>query len=193
MKRLVMLVTGCLVLGLSGAHGQTPKKSDLPKFMKNLTASDAKERIAAIDGIAKIGELKKIYAKDAIDPLCNMLRKDNDAGVRAAAATALARVDADPEKAVPALIEGLKDKDRNVIIASANAVGAMGKAAADAIPLLKEHNDKARADQTAAKAEQAKAKADGDKEKEKLARAKGQQAQQMAQAAGGALRAIAGK
>src|SRR5262249_49119568 len=147
------------------------------QHVKNLTAKDAKDRIAACVGIADIGELKKVLAKDAVDPLCKVLQQDADAKVREAAAAALGRIEADAGKATPALIQGLKDKERPVQIASANALGAIGSGAKDAVPLLKELNEQAKTEAGKAREEQAKAKADGDKEKEKIARDKAGAAQ----------------
>ncbi|MBY0526008.1 MAG: HEAT repeat domain-containing protein [Gemmataceae bacterium] len=191
MNRLVVLGLGCLFVTFGAVEAQGPKKDDVPKFIKSLTAKDAKERLEAVEGIAKIGELKKVYAKEAYTPLANVVRKDDDGKVREAAAQALGRIDADASIATPALIEGLKDKERAVQIASANSLGALGKGAADAIPALKELADKAKEELAKAKEDQAKAKAGEDKEKEKLARARAQQAQQMLQAVGGALKSIA--
>jgi HEAT repeat protein len=113
--------------------------------------------------------------------------------VRAKAAEALGRIDADPAKAVPALIEGLKDKERNVQVASANALGALGPGAKDAVDALKELSKEAREEQEKAKEEQAKFTKDGDKEKAKLAQNRAQNAQRLNQATTQALRNIAGK
>jgi len=195
MKRLVVLVLtlGCFVWAVSSADAQKVKKGDIVRFLKELESKDTKERLAAIDGIARLGELKKVYAKDAYTPLASLVRKDPEAEVRAAAALALGRIDADPEIATPALIDGLKDKERRVIIASANACGALGPGAKAAAPILKELTDQANEERAKAKEEQAKYTADGDKEKAKLAQQRGQQAQQLAQATGNALRSVAGK
>jgi HEAT repeat protein len=194
MKRLTVLVLGCFFLaGASAEAQQKAKKEDVPKYIKQLTAKDAKERIAACEALAEIGELKKAYAKDAYEPLAHAVSKDGDPGVRAKAAEALGRIDADPTKAVPALIEGLKDKDRNVQVASANALGALGPGAKDAVDALKELSKEAREEQEKAKEEQAKFTKDGDKEKAKLAQNRAQNAQRLNQATTQALRSIAGK
>jgi HEAT repeat protein len=175
---------------MAAVEAQTAKKEELAQHIKNLSAKDAKDRIAACDGIAAIGELKKVLAKDAVDPLCGVLQKDEDAKVRQAAAAALGRIEADAAKATPALITGLKDKERPVQIASANALAALGSGAKDAVPLLRELAEQAKAEGAKAREEQAKAKADGDKEKEKIARAKAGAAGQMQQATVNALKSI---
>lgn len=193
MKRLTVLVLGCFFLVAPAADAQKAKKEELGKFIKQLNAKDAKERIAACEGIAEIGELKKIFAKDAYEPLASVVRKDGDAGVRAAAASALGRIDADPDKAVPALIEGLKDKDRNVQLAAAGALGALGtgaKAASEQLTIL---NKEAREEQAKAREELDKFRKDGDKEKAKLAQARANAIGQLVQATGQALQSIAGK
>jgi len=193
MKRLTVLVVGCFFLVAPAADAQKAKKEELGKFIKQLAAKDAKERVAACEGIAEIGELRKIFAKDAYEPLANVVLKDGDAGVRAAAAAALGRIDAAPEKAVPALIEGLKDKDRNVQLASAGALGALGKGAKAATEQLTLLNKEAREEQTKAREELDKFRKDGDKEKAKLAQARANAIGQLVQATGAALNSIAGK
>jgi HEAT repeat protein len=193
MRRFAVLCLGCLFLGLALAEAQTAKKEDIAKYIKSLTAKDPQERIAACEGISAIGELKKVYATDAVDPLCAVLQKDDDAKVRLAAATALGRIEADPAKATPALIQGLRDKERGVQAASANTLGILGPGAKAAVPVLRELADQAKVEAAKAKEEQAKAKADGDKDKEKQARAKAGAAQQILQSTGGALRSITGQ
>lgn len=193
MRRLVLLGLGCIILASAGIDARGQKKEDLPKFLKELTAKDPKDRIAACDGIGAIGELKKVYAKDAVGPVCEVLRKDADAKVRQAAAATLGRIDADAAQATPALIQGLKDGDAGVKAASATALGALGPGAKDAVPLLKELNDQAKADAAKAREEQTKAKTDGDKAKEKAAREKGQAAGTLLRATGQALKSIGGQ
>ena len=113
MKRLVVFTLGCLVLGLSTSQAEPPSKKDMPKFIKDLKAKDAKMRLAAIENIAQVGEVKAVHAKEAAEPLGEVLVKDDDAKVREAAAKALPRIDAEAEKAVPPLIDRLKnEKDR---------------------------------------------------------------------------------
>jgi HEAT repeat protein len=193
MKRLIVLALGCFFLAAPAADAQKAKKEDLAKYIKQLGAKDAKERTAACEGIAEIGELKKIFAKDAYEPLANVVRKDGDAGVRAAAAAALGRIDADPEKAVPALMEGLKDKNRNVQSACATALGALGPGAKAAVEPLTQLNKEAREEQTKAREELDKARKDGDKEKAKLAQAKANDIGLLVTATGQALQSIGRK
>ena len=69
----------------------------------------------------------------------------------------------------------------------------LGAGAKGALEMLRKINDEARAEQAKAKEEQAKYTADGDKEKAKLAQQRGQQFQQLSQAAGNAIRNIGGK
>ena len=74
MKRLAVLVLalGCFFVAAPSADAQKSKKDEVAKFVKELGSKDSKERLAAIEGIAKIGELKKVYAKDAYEPLANV-------------------------------------------------------------------------------------------------------------------------
>ena len=133
-----------------------------------------------------------MYAKEAVEPLAEVVVKDDDAKVRAAAATALYRIDADPEKAVPPLIDRLKnEKDRAVLQASIVSVGYFGKKSEDAIALLKDINQKYREEQQMFNAEAKKFQDDGDKEKAQQSRQKAQAAGQMTQACNQAMQSIA--
>jgi hypothetical protein len=71
--------TEIFLAGASAEAQQKAKKEDVPKYIKQLTAKDAKERIAACEALAEIGELKKAYAKDAYEPLAHAVSKDGDA------------------------------------------------------------------------------------------------------------------
>ena len=173
MKRLVVLGLACLFLSAGQVDAQG-KKGEVQKYIKELNAKDAKERLNAVTGIAKIGQLKAIYAKDAVSPLCARVEKDDDAKVRAAAAMALGQVDADPTKAVPVLIKAVEsDKDRGVQVNAITALGYLGGGAKEALPLLKKINDEARAEQQKYRKEQQAAQKAGDKKKAQEARQKG--------------------
>ena len=45
MKRCVVLAIGCLLLGLTSASAEAPNKKDLPKYVKELKAKDAKAHV----------------------------------------------------------------------------------------------------------------------------------------------------
>jgi hypothetical protein len=131
----------------SDLTAQTPNKADIPKFITNLKDKDAKVRIDGCKGIAAIGKLKASYAKDAIEPLIGLVKKDDDAKVRAAAAAALGSCDPEDKEAVTVLIDALKnDKDKGVHTAAAQALGQLGAKAKEALPALKEAAAKAKED-----------------------------------------------
>jgi HEAT repeat protein len=145
MKRLVVLTLGIAVLGLGSVTGQTLKKDDVPKFVKNLADKDAKVRLEAAQGIGKVGQLKAKYATEGIGPLCDTLTKDDDAKVRAAAATSLGQIVLEPDKVVPVLAKAVKeDKENAVQQAAIQALGYFGPDAKDALPVLMEYQDKAK-------------------------------------------------
>jgi len=136
------LSVGCLLLGL-GYAGADSKKDEAAKYTRDLKAKSENDRITAIKGIAEIGRLKAVYAKDAVVPLTEMVKKDSSAKIRAEAATALGAIDPeDYQPVVEALAEALKDKDDNVMTASASALGSLGAKAKDALPALKEASAK---------------------------------------------------
>ena len=108
-------VLACLtVAGLLAGAGASPAdevtKKDVPRLLKALKGSSSKEKIAAADGLGKLGAVYAPDARPAAPLLINLLKKDKDAGVREAAARALGRIDPEPKEAVPVLKDALKDK-----------------------------------------------------------------------------------
>jgi HEAT repeat protein len=112
----------------------------LPELIKRMTRAappgappsmGASPRLIAIVG--GIGP----PAKAAIPCLLKALRHE-DAGVREAAAQALARIGQQPNEVVPALRRCLRDEDQLVRRRAANALGAFGPAAKSALPDLRE-------------------------------------------------------
>src|SRR5262245_24870602 len=104
MKRLVALTAGCLLLSLGFVSAEGQKKEEAAKFVKNLKDKDEKSRIAACKGLAEIGRLKAAYAKEAVEPLTTMVRKDDSAKVRAEAANTLGVIDPEEYKGVVAAL-----------------------------------------------------------------------------------------
>jgi RNA polymerase sigma factor (sigma-70 family) len=91
---------------------------------------------AAAYAATELGKLGR-KAKAAGPPLLDALKHD-DAQVRVNAADALARVAADPDRVVVALIGLLKDDpEREVRRSAAAALGELGPAAAAAVPFLR--------------------------------------------------------
>jgi HEAT repeat protein len=195
MKRAVVLGVVCLFLADGVSRGQqVPKKEDVPQLIKDLSAKDAKARLAACQGLGLLGQVKASYVRPAINQLCDVAKKDSDVKVRAEAVTALGLIDPDPEKAAPVLLGALKeDKDQGVQMAAVTALGNLGPGAKDALPLLKEINDKYRAEQAKAREERTKYLKDGDKEKAKAAQQREQAAGRWTQATGIAIKAISAR
>ncbi len=118
-------------------YRRTAPKEDAPKLIKNLNDKDARVRLEAAEGLAHIGALKPIHAREGVGPLCDVARKDTDAQVRAAAASTLGELRLEPEKVVPVLCQVVKeDKDSAVQLAGINALGSFGRAARAARPIL---------------------------------------------------------
>lgn len=145
MKRLA--VFGLIGLFLGAAYlgeltAQAPNKAEMPKFIATAADAkkDAKERLAALRNIARIGRLRASYAKDAVDPLILLVQKEPDAKVRAEAALSLGAIDPENKEAVVTLIAVLKDEktEKGVRTACITALGTMGAKSKDAIPALKE-------------------------------------------------------
>src|SRR5437016_2348719 len=114
------------LLVLAAGPALADSKEDVPSLMKALKSRNAKTRASAADELGHIGSIRAADAKEAIPPLLGVLKKDRDADVRKAAATAIGKMDPDPEEAVPALTEALKDKAPSVRMAAAGALGMLG-------------------------------------------------------------------
>lgn len=166
MNRLVALALGCWFLALGSSAAQTPKKDEVPKFIKNLGATDAKSRLEAAQGIGKIGQLKAVYAKDGIGPLCDTVLKDEDAKVRIAAANSLGMILLEPTKVVPVLAKVAKDdKDWPVQSAAITSLGYFGADAKDAVEAINEVRAKVKKELEDAGDDKAKVKAAKAKDK----------------------------
>jgi HEAT repeat protein len=148
MKTLLLFsfAAACLSLVVVGDAQADSKKDDVAAYMKDLRSGSAKKRATAAKELGEIGAVNAADAKDAIPILLDLLKKDNDSGVRQATAAALGRMDPEPEKAVPVLTNALKDKKAGVRMAAATSLGQLGPEAKDAIPALRDlqQNDKDR-------------------------------------------------
>lgn len=149
MKRFLALCVGlCILAGVGHreALGQkkdapvsVPKLEEIPGVMKDLQNKDAKKRATAAARLGARGELRAKDVKEAIEPLAELVEKDEEASVRLAAANALAKCDPDPKLVLESLLGALKnDKDIGVRTAAATALGRLGPAAKEAISALQE-------------------------------------------------------
>ena len=136
-----VLVLGCsLALVQSGAHADS-KKDEVAGYIKDLKSKTAKTRATAAKELGHIGAISASDTKEAVPIILDLVKNDRDSGVRQAAATALGRMDPDPEKAVPALTDALKDKKAGVRTAAARSLGQLGPDAKEALPALREAQD----------------------------------------------------
>jgi len=112
------------------------------KILKN--SKDAKAKIKALEGIAHLGSLDRKLAKPAEATVRKALA-DKDAGVRAAAALTIGKIDPEDKKEVVAALSDLikNDKDDKVKASAAMGLSALGSAAKDALPVLREAMGKA--------------------------------------------------
>lgn len=125
------------VLCFAAAAHADSKDDQIAQHIKNLRASEAKTRKNAAEGIGKIAQVKASVAKPALQPLIESL-EDSDATVRAAAASALSKLD-EPKETVPALVRVVKDeKETPVRLAAIMGLGLIGAPARDAVPALRE-------------------------------------------------------
>jgi HEAT repeat protein len=142
MKSLLGISSFACVLFLlvSTAHADS-KKDEVASYIKDLKRGNAKTRATAAKELGNIGAISAADTKEAVPLLIELLKNDRDKGVKQAAATALGRIDPDPEKAVTVLITALKDKTAAVRAAAATSLGQLGAEAKDAVPALRTAQD----------------------------------------------------
>jgi HEAT repeat protein len=137
------------VIYLTSSRGELAtcqKQDDVKSLIKDLKSNNPKTRASAAEDLGHRGAVRAAEVKEAIPSIVEVLKKDRDANVRKAAATALGQVDPDPSTAVPALTAALRDKAPSVRIAAAGSLGMLGGEAKDAVPALQEaQKDKDRA------------------------------------------------
>jgi HEAT repeat protein len=149
MKRLLVLVVGCLVIGFAGLSGvvfgqkqkdiPVPTRAEIPALVKELKSDDAGKRTRAAQLLGRAGQVNVKLVSAAVPTLLDMAQKDGDTGARRAAAEALGYSAPEPKDAVPILVSILKDdKDLGVKTAAATALGYLGPSARDAVPALQE-------------------------------------------------------
>lgn len=147
MNRLLALglASGVLALGLAGVAAEQVKKKNsdepvkdrrLAGLLRDFKSKDAKVRIAALQDLEQMAEVRPSDAKPALPAVLPLL-KDPDANVRRLAILVLDTLEADPKVFVPPLVDILKkDKDGGVRYAAVVAVGHIGPAAKAAVPAL---------------------------------------------------------
>jgi HEAT repeat protein len=126
-------------LGVAWGGGTVPKREEVPKYIKMLSAPNAKDRAKAAERLGARGQVNFKDVENAIDPLKQVLQKDKDAGTRKAAAVALGSIHPEPEGVVPILIKTVeKDNVTDVRVAAAEALGVFGPDAAAGAPAIRE-------------------------------------------------------
>jgi HEAT repeat protein len=103
----------------------------IPYLQKLLDEPSDDVRWCALYGLGEIGPA----AKPAMDAIGRMI-KSKDKWVRALVATDLIVIGADPDKALPPLIEALKDQSGMVRRQAAESLAKMGRKACPAVPAL---------------------------------------------------------
>ncbi len=108
-------------------------------FVPLREAVSSRDPVVRREALRSIGKLKERAPLDSADVLPLLIdgMADDDAGVRAVAATYLGIVHEDAAASVPALIDGLQDEAVEVRRASATALGSFGGGAEAAIPALR--------------------------------------------------------
>ncbi len=124
--------------------GGTPRREDMPKYLKMLQSSkNGKDRALAAEMIGKRGLVNANDVEDAIETLKTTLQKDVESKVRAAAAAALGNIKPPADDMVPLFIDRVKnDKANEVKLASTVALGQYGADAKSAVPVLREFSAK---------------------------------------------------
>jgi|ERR1043166_8114955 HEAT repeat protein len=120
------------------ADNLPPRADEVPKYMKMLTGSSAKDRALAAKKIGLRGVVNFDDVKDAISPLMKALEKDGDADVRKESARALGNIKPDAKDTVPLLTKTVEtDKVMDVKLAATVALGQYAEEAKEALPTLR--------------------------------------------------------
>jgi HEAT repeat protein len=142
-KKIGMAVVVLVLVGGTGwleAGGFLLKKEDIPKAVAKLQSGTPQEKVDAAEALGRRGAVRATDVKDAVDPLKDMLVKDKDAKVRAAAAKALGNIAPEPKETVQLLLKALQtDKDTDVKVAAMRAISQMPSAAGPAIPEIQKY------------------------------------------------------
>jgi HEAT repeat protein len=127
----IRLLVLALLTGILTAAPATAQVSKLQKAVQDhvntlKTSTSAEARVAAINGLLEIADVKRSVAKPAIPALVDAL-KDANANVRRSAAAVLASLEPEAAQVVTPLTALLADtEDRTVRIAAANTLGGLG-------------------------------------------------------------------
>jgi hypothetical protein len=149
MKRLILLILGCSLLTLGaydGVMGQKnkggldlPSRAEIPGLIEKLKDKEGGVRARSAQLLGNFGQIQAKPVAPAVPTLLMMVKMDENAEARRAAADAVGKIASDPKSMVPVLVEALKnDKEFSVKIAAAAALGTMGPEGKSAIPALSE-------------------------------------------------------
>jgi HEAT repeat protein len=153
MRRLVVLLVGCLALGLGGVNNLLAQKgmkgplADLPpatfpeiaKFVTQLKDKDKDRRAIAVVRLYKRGEIRAADVAAAVPIFCELATTDPDDTVREQAAYGLGIIQLEPKDAVAALTKVVEeDKSLGIKRAAALALGNFYGDAKPALAILKE-------------------------------------------------------
>lgn len=141
MRRLLTLCLGILAIGLlTRADPAYAQKKKLEDMLKELDSKTPATKIGALDEFGKLADIKLSYAQKALPQIRDILAKDGDAKVRAAALVALGRIEGDTEQYVPNMLKYLKeDKDYGVQGTALQLLAQYQQAAGPAVEPLKKH------------------------------------------------------
>ena len=139
--QLGFLALAAFLLGTAiSASARESKKEEAERYIKVLKSSkDSKARIEAFTGLGTLSQVQVSLGLPAVPMYIEGL-KDKDAKVRKAAAEGYGKIDLeDKTEQIKSLVDLLKnDKDDNVKEGAVRGLGAIGSAAKDAVPAIKD-------------------------------------------------------
>jgi HEAT repeat protein len=139
MRRLIALCLGMAIIGaLSQANPAWAQKKKIEDLLKELDSKTPATRIAALDEVGKLADVRLPYAQKALPQIREILAKDGDVKVRVAALVALGRIESETKDYVPNMLKYLKeDKDYAVQAQALAQLGQYQQEAASAVDPLK--------------------------------------------------------
>ena len=138
MRRLILLIVAIGIVSLGITEPALAQKK-IDTILKDIDSKDTAKRLTALRDVGELADVKLSQAQMALKQIRDILAKDPDPKVRAAALGALGKIEAENKEYIANMMQYLKeDKDFGVQQTALALLGAYQQEAAGAINPLKE-------------------------------------------------------